>query len=180
MNVLVGLELDDDVHQNHAREIKTNFTVTGSNVSSRDTPLRIQGLQKGDSMPTRVTCQPDAGPQQPQTSQLWSADLSITFKIDLVVENILDALIRDELPTIHFPPADIALHSQGSLAIAPSQIRLRSQGTQDYGSNCMQSQLTQAPATRSARGKALTVDLTNQKVTDRFCRALVLLDAVHV
>jgi hypothetical protein len=179
MNVLIGLELDDDVQQTHAREITENFPVPGSNISSRDTSLRIQGMQVGGSMAT--THHPDVGPQQPQPSQLCNAALSITDRIESVVENILDALIHDDLPAIHFAPeAGIASQSQGSLAIAPSQIGLSSQGTQDYGSSDLKSQLTQVATSRSDRGKALTVDLKNQQVTDRFCRALVLLDAVHV
>ena len=90
---------------------------------------------------------------------------------------VLDALLSNQLPSISFTPQTLEA-ADAQQAAAP--------GVLTNGQQPIDPALQQSSSTRSTQQAAavvvqkLSFDVTNQKVTDRLCRAVVLLDAIHV
>lgn len=127
--------------------------------------------------------------QQPLArSQSYTFDptLPIISQIELVVANVLDALLEHRVPFIPFAPA---VDAEEAAAVLKSA----NDGTRQTPKEVSPSGLSQHSRVDSETAKAagtlghgmqakagLTISATNQKVTDRFCRAMIVLDAIHV
>ena len=114
--------------------------------------------------------QPCLQRQQPTTVDEWIVEAA---------DCMLDDLLAQELPVLTWKAAS---HSAASLRDSQSQHSNACgsiAGSQTLLMGSQGAPASQASVQRCAQ-PSLTVNISNGKVTDRFCRALVLLDAVHV
>ena len=185
MDVLAGLELDEDFLPRCCTQPQ----------QVQHTQKRQHLLQDHVSQPLAAAPLPRARwAEQPSEPALLAPrplaeGASVAARIEHVVESILCDLANGRLPRIALP--DTQSGSQLRSALDGSQSSQQRRLSQSQPSQLsLSSQLTDrgefatavaGEASRSGKSKrAVTLDPSNSQITDRFCRALVLLDAVHV
>jgi hypothetical protein len=117
-------------------------------------------------------------------SHTYDPSLSIVEQIAGIAHGVLDALTHGLLPTMQFASEQ----DSGQLADSGSSQAMSMPSNVTHSAEAQQSQqcnLNVAPldnsVVHSQQSKAgLQISTSNQKVTDRFCRALTLMDTIHV
>ena len=114
--------------------------------------------------------QPCLQRQQPTTVDEWIVEAA---------DCMLDHLLAQELPSMSLKAA-----SPSTAPLLDSQSQHRNACGSIAGSQTLLMGSHGAPASQTSVQQCaqpgLSVNISNGKVTDRFCRALVLMDAVHV
>ena len=118
-----------------------------------------------------------------QQAIMSDASLSITDQISSVAAAILDTFLAELLPTVSLTPSGVGMSQADALNPGARSQQLALDISKAAGAAaCIESRArsqSQA-AKRKPAPPGLTISPDNVKVTDRFCRAMVLLDAIHV
>ena len=118
-----------------------------------------------------------------QPAIMSDASLSITDQISSVAAAILDTFLAEQLPTVSLTPSGVGMSQADALNPGARSQQLELDISKAAGAAaCIESRAgsqSQA-AKRKPATPGLTISPDNVKVTDRFCRAMVLLDAIHV
>lgn len=210
MNVLAGLELQGtEVVPNEAsqylqkREILTFKAQQVSAGSRQQVCSDLNSTQSQQCCSGAQTSAPldavrgalleeQAGNQQhpcQPPALLYNPSLSTSSQIEEIAGHVLACIQRGILPTIPFAPevTAAALQSSSQLVEASQSYPAVSIAQTDRASTQTQSQVeiqasqgTQESTAKQSKSRGIAADSKNAKATDRFNRALVLLDTIHV